>query len=73
MIDFINDRLAGLDGPDDDRRSGSARLPTPGEAAIDLAVEQVRACREIADGVHIMPLGLDEAVPGIIERAGVTV
>jgi hypothetical protein len=26
--------------------------------------------REIADGVHIMPLGLDTAVPDIVREAG---
>ncbi len=29
------------------------------------------APREIADGVHVMPLGLDARVPEILERAGV--
>jgi methylenetetrahydrofolate reductase (NADPH) len=69
-IRFINERLAGLVVPDAlARRLESA--PDFLEAAIDLAVEQVRASRQIADGVHIMPLGLDERVPEILQRAGV--
>lgn len=69
-IDFINERLAGLMVPDDvaARIRGAA---DPKEAAVDLAVEQTRAIRAIADGVHIMPLGLDDRVPEILERAGV--
>ncbi len=68
-IDFINNRLAGLMVPDavaDRIRAAS----DPAEEAIELAVEQVRLAREIADGAHIMPLGLDERVPEILERAG---
>jgi methylenetetrahydrofolate reductase (NADPH) len=68
-IDFINNRLAGLMVPD----SVAARIRSasdPGEEAIELAVEQVRLSREIADGVHIMPLGLDDRVPEILRRAG---
>jgi 5,10-methylenetetrahydrofolate reductase len=36
-----------------------------------LAIEQARALREIADGIHIMPLGLDAAVPRIVREAGI--
>lgn len=70
-IDFINKRLAGLMVPDAvAQRLGAA--PDFLEAAIDLAVEQVRLSREIADGVHVMPLGLDDRVPEVLERAGLT-
>jgi methylenetetrahydrofolate reductase (NADPH) len=68
-IDFINRKLAGLMVPEhvaDRIRSADDAL----EAAVDLAVEQVRLSREIADGVHVMPLGLDDRVPEILERAG---
>ena len=36
----------------------------------ELAIELARWRREIADGVHIMPLGLDAAVPEIVREAG---
>ena len=42
----------------------------PLEESLLLATEQVRAVSEIADGVHIMPLGLDSAVPRILADAG---
>jgi len=38
----------------------------PAEEAIALATEQVRDIRSIADGVHVMPLGLDSAVGRIL-------
>jgi methylenetetrahydrofolate reductase (NADPH) len=40
--------------------------------SVALATEQVRALREIADGVHIMPLGADDAVVRILEDSGLT-
>jgi methylenetetrahydrofolate reductase (NADPH) len=69
-IDFINERLAGLMVPDHiaDRIRAA---DDPAEEAVLLAIEQARAIRHIADGVHIMPLGLDAAVPRIVREAGI--
>jgi methylenetetrahydrofolate reductase (NADPH) len=69
-ITFINERLAGLMVPDHiaDRIRGAA---DPAEEAVLLAIEQARGIRDIADGVHIMPLGLDAAVPWIVRDAGI--
>lgn len=69
-VDFINDRLAGLMVPDEigARIKGAA---SPAAEAVALATEQVRAAREIADGVHIMTLGLDEAVAEILAGANI--
>ena len=69
VIDFVNERLAGLMVPDAiaDRIRGAEN---PSEAAIVLAAEQVREIRGIADGVHIMPLGLDSAIGRILGEAG---
>ncbi len=68
VIDFINRNLAGLMVPD----AISARIRAaedPAEEAIRLAIEQVREMRAIADGVHIMPLGLDAAVGRILDES----
>ena len=69
VIKFINERLAGLMIPDHiaDR---IARAHDPLEESIQLAIEQVNELRDIADGVHIMPLGADAAVVRILEGAG---
>ena len=68
VIKFINERLAGLMVPDwiTDRITGAAN---PLEEAIAIATEQVRELKNIAHGVHIMPLGSDDAVARIIEGA----
>lgn len=68
VIKFINERLAGLMVPDDiAARIGAADDPLA--ESIALATEQVAALREVADGVHIMPLGADDAVPQILRGA----
>ena len=71
VIKFINERLAGLMIPEhiSDR---IAHASDPLAESIALATEQVRELRGIADGVHIMPLGADDAVVAILNGAGLT-
>lgn len=69
VIKFINERLAGLMVPE----GIAARIEAaadPLAESIELATEQAAALRGIADGVHIMPLGADDAVARIVTGAG---
>lgn len=69
VINFINTRLAGLMVPEDlAERITTAEDPLL--ESVTLAIEQAKALREIADGVHIMPLGADATVARILEGAG---
>jgi 5,10-methylenetetrahydrofolate reductase len=65
VIEFINGHLAGLMVPDAIAER-IRRADDPAEEAVRLAAEQVREIRGIADGVHVMPLGLDHAVGRIL-------
>jgi methylenetetrahydrofolate reductase (NADPH) len=70
VIRFINERLAGLMVP----QPIAARIEGAQDAAaeaVSLAIEQAKAMRDIADGIHVMPLGLDGAVPWIVREAGI--
>lgn len=69
VIDFINDKLAGLMVPEEisARIKGAA---DPFEESVEFAIEQVRELRDVAHGVHVMPLGSDEAMVRILEGAG---
>lgn len=69
VIHFINERLAGLMVPDwiSDRITAAEN---PLDEAIAIATEQARELRGIAHGIHIMPLGSDDAVPRVLEGAG---
>ena len=69
-IKFINEHLAGLMVPDH-IAARIASAEDPAEEAVRLAIEQVREMRQIADGVHVMALGLDEAVGRIVEESGI--
>lgn len=68
VIKFINERLPGLMIPERlaDR---IAAADDPLEESIQVAIEQVRELRGMADGVHIMPLGADDAVARILQGA----
>jgi 5,10-methylenetetrahydrofolate reductase len=70
VIKFINERLAGLMVPAHiaSRIEGAE---DPAAEAVLLATEQAAALRGVADGVHVMALGLDAAVPRIIREAGI--
>ena len=70
VIKFINERLAGLMVPDH-IAARIAAAEDPLEESIALAVEQVTALRGVADGVHIMPLGADDAFLRITQEAGI--
>jgi 5,10-methylenetetrahydrofolate reductase len=70
VIEFINEHLAGLMVPDAlaQRVRGA---DDPFEESVQIAIEQTRALAEIADGVHIMPLGRDDVVARILSEAGI--
>ncbi len=70
VIKFINERLAGLMVP---ARVAERieRAEDAAEEAVRLATEQAAAFREVADGIHVMALGLDAAVPRIVRGAGI--
>jgi methylenetetrahydrofolate reductase (NADPH) len=70
VIRFINERLAGLMVPDRIAKRIEAADDAAAEA-VALATEQAAAVRTIADGLHVMALGLDAAVPRIVREAGI--
>jgi methylenetetrahydrofolate reductase (NADPH) len=69
VVRFINERLAGLMVPEEiaARIEGAS---DPLAESVALATEQVRALREVVDGVHIMSLGSDDAFVEILQGAG---
>jgi methylenetetrahydrofolate reductase (NADPH) len=70
VVRFVNEHLAGLMVPD----AIAARIEAASDAeaeAVDLAIEQAASFRGIADGIHVMALGLDSAVPRIVAEAGI--
>jgi methylenetetrahydrofolate reductase (NADPH) len=71
-LDFIADKLPGVDVPKDVYR----RLHAAGDIAAEsvrLAAETVRQLREIPGvaGVHLLATGLEQAIPDLLAGAGV--
>jgi 5,10-methylenetetrahydrofolate reductase len=70
VIKFINEHLAGLMVPAD-IAARIERAEDAAEEAVRLATEQAASFSHVADGIHVMALGLDAAVPRIVREAGI--
>lgn len=73
MAEYMKNNVAGMDVPDDviDRVKGVPAKEQRAEG-ITIAVETIQALREIkgVHGVHIMAIEWEEAVPELVEKAG---
>jgi len=74
-LDFMRDKVPGVTVPDDVYRRLRA-VPADQTAAegARLAAETIQQLREIdgVAGVHLLVAGNEQAVPGILDEAGVT-
>ena len=74
MANFLNKFVPGITVPE----ALIERLKAAGKenalsCGMDIAAEQVRMVKEkgMADGVHVMAIGLEDKVPEILSRAGI--
>ncbi|HLB25600.1 MAG TPA: methylenetetrahydrofolate reductase [Nitrospirota bacterium] len=74
MANFLNKFVPGITVPE----ALIERLKAAGKegalnCGMDIAAEQVRMIKEqgLADGVHVMAIGLENKVPDILQRAGI--
>ncbi len=73
MAEYMSDQVAGMDIPDEIiKRMKSAPADKQREEGIKIAVETMRALKEMKGirGVHIMAIEWEEAVPQLVEEAG---
>jgi methylenetetrahydrofolate reductase (NADPH) len=70
-LDFIRDKLPGVDVPDDAYRRLHAAADIAAES-VQLAAETVRRLREIPGvaGVHLLAAGHEQAIPDLLTAAG---
>lgn len=70
MAKYMNENVAGVFVPDEIIKEMAV---TPKEdrrkKAIEIAAKIIREIRPMCQGIHIMPLGWDDTVPGIIEQS----
>jgi len=73
MAEYMKNNVAGMDVPDDiiERMKGVAAKEQRQEG-IRIAVDTIQALKEIkgVSGIHIMAIEWEEAVPEIVEKAG---
>ena len=69
MAVYMNDNVAGIYVPDALIKQIDSASDKQ-EEAIQIACSLIDRLRDVCNGVHIMPIGWDSLVPGIIDRAG---
>jgi len=72
MANFMNNNIAGVNIPQDiiDELSADKEKAKSGITGTEIAARMIKQCRDYCQGVHIMPLGLENKVPGLLELAG---
>jgi len=74
MANFLNKFVPGITVPQDliDKLKAAGKEGAL-NAGMDIAADQVRMIKEqgLADGVHVMAIGLEDKVPDILQRAGI--
>ncbi len=74
MANFLNKFVPGITVPQEliDKLKAAGKEGAL-DAGMDIAAEQVRVIKEqgIADGAHVMAIGLEDKVPEILKRAGI--
>jgi methylenetetrahydrofolate reductase (NADPH) len=70
MAKFMNENVAGIHVPDSlIEEMMITKKEDQKKKAVEVSVRIIREIKPFCQGVHIMPLGWDELVPEIIERA----
>jgi len=73
MARYMKDKVAGMEVPDEIiNRMKSAGKEKAKEEGLNICVEQIKRLRQIegVHGIHLMAIEWEEAVHGILERAG---
>ena len=71
MAEYMNKNIPGISVPQHfiDELASSSKEQALG-VGIDIAVRLIKQIREACHGVHIMAVGADQAIPEILDRAG---
>ncbi len=73
MAKFMNNNVAGVHVPDDmiEELKADKEKTKAGITGVEIAARIIKACRPYCQGVHIMALGWESKVPGLLEAAGI--
>ena len=72
MCKFMNRNVAGIHIPDDmiEELAADKERAKAGITGVEIAARIIKACKPYCQGVHIMALGWESKVPGLLEQAG---
>ena len=72
MCKFMNKNVAGIHIPDDmiNELAADKERAKAGITGVEIAARIIKACKPYCQGVHIMALGWESKVPGLLEQAG---
>lgn len=74
MCKFMNNNVAGIDVPEavfEELRADKEKTKA-GIAGVEIAARIIRECKPYCEGVHIMSLGWESKIPGLLELAGLS-
>jgi len=70
MARFMNSNVAGITVPESIiEEMGKTKTENRKQRAVEIAARIIKQVKPLCEGVHIMPLGWEELVPEIIEKA----
>lgn len=73
MCKFMNNNVAGIHVPDqmlEELRADKEKTKA-GITGVEIAARIIRECKPYCQGVHIMSLGWESKIPGLLELAGI--
>lgn len=73
MCKFMNRNVAGVHVPDEmiAELNADKERTKAGITGVEIAARIIRECKPYCQGVHIMSLGWESKIPGLLEQAGI--
>lgn len=73
MCNFMNNNVAGISIPADiiEELKADKEAAKAGITGTAIAARIIRECKDYCQGVHIMTLGWESKIPGLLEQAGI--
>ena len=73
MCRYMNKNVAGISIPEDmiNELAADKEAAKAGITGVAIAARIIRACKDYCQGVHIMAMGWESKVPGLLEQAGI--
>lgn len=72
MCRFMNANVAGVHVPEEmiEELKADKEKTKAGITGVEIAARIIKACKPYCEGVHIMSLGWESKIPGLLEQAG---